>query len=303
MNIVVQPNATLSWEQFQATPAKSIALDGLVKGGPRRNANHLNFNHHEDVDRISTRCTASQVLVAIKGGLQAWLGEGEPTAYVNDCDHDVCLSTWLLKNRNFFEDTRSEPLISRLCWAVDMLDTFAGAYPLNPNDELYEQLCWVFADYTTARQNGTLNSLDAQGMLTIIESVHGRIDRYRIGKAERRKADTGYQVLGRNKECALVIEKGIDARTAMRRDNINGFLSLREHNGKRILSVGKLQPMSPFPVLEILEAFNRAEGIAVGDIDRYGGSDSIGGSPRHRGCKLDNEQLLSIVAVTCQTLT
>jgi hypothetical protein len=299
MKILVQPNATVAWEQFQAMPAKSIALDGFVKGSPRKSATHLNFNHHEDVDRISTRCTASQVLVAIKGGLQPWLAGEEPIAYVNDCDQDVCLSTWLLKNRNFFEDTRSEPLISRLCWAVDMLDTFAGAYPLNPADELYEQICWVFADYTTARQNGTLSSLDAQGMLNIIESVHSRIDRYRIGKAERRKADTRYQVLGRNKDCALVVEEGIDARTAMRRDGINGFLSLREHNGKRILSVGKLQPMSPFPVLEILDAFNRAEGIGPTDIDRYGGSDSIGGSPRKRGCSLDNNQLLEIVTKTC----
>jgi len=291
MNLIIQPNITISWEQFQVMPHKSIALDGFVKGGPRKNATHLNFNHHEDVDRISTRCTASQILVAIKGGLQPWLAGEEPTAYVNDCDQDVCLSTWLLKNRTFFEDTRSEPLISRLCWAVDMLDTFAGAYPLNPADELYEQICWIFADYTTARQNGTLNSLDSHGMRHIIESSHARIDRYRIGKAERRKADTRYEVLGRNSNCALVIEVGIDARTAMRRDGINGFLSLREHNGKRILSVGKLQPMSLFPVLSILDAFNIAQGIQADDIDRYGGRDSIGGSPRKKGCT----QLLEIV--------
>lgn len=300
MKIIVQPNVTIDWNQFQGQPAHSIALDGFVKGGPRRSATHLNFNHHEDVDRISTRCTASQVLVAIKGGLQAWLGGEEPTAYVNDCDQDVCLSTWLLKNRTFFEDTRSEPLISRLCWAVDMLDTFAGAYPLNPADELYEQMCWVFADYTSARQNGTLNSMDAQGMLNIIESVHSRIDRYRIGKADRLKADARYTVLGRTQACALVIEEGVDARTAMRRDGINGFISLREHSGKRIISVGKLQPLSPFPVLDILEAFNQAEGIHPHSSDRYGGSDTIGGSPRKRGCALDNERLLALATKTCE---
>jgi hypothetical protein len=43
----------------------------MSKGSPafNREGTHVNFNHHEDVNRLATRCTASQVSMAIKGGL------------------------------------------------------------------------------------------------------------------------------------------------------------------------------------------------------------------------------------------
>jgi hypothetical protein len=54
---------------------RSIALDGCVKGRRRfnREGTHLNFDHRDDVN-----CTASQVNMAMKGGLltRNLVGEG-----------------------------------------------------------------------------------------------------------------------------------------------------------------------------------------------------------------------------------
>jgi hypothetical protein len=60
------------WKQFVETyRVQSIDLDGYVKGKPRfnREGTHVNFNHHKDVNRLATRCRASQVSMAFKGGL------------------------------------------------------------------------------------------------------------------------------------------------------------------------------------------------------------------------------------------
>lgn len=86
-------------------PSKSIALDGYVRGGPQYDdlTQHINFNHHEDVDRLATRATCGQVAIALRQGLADLIypnGE-EWTVYVNDCDEDVSLSWFLLCNPHF----------------------------------------------------------------------------------------------------------------------------------------------------------------------------------------------------------
>lgn len=56
---------------FKATEPFSIALDGYVNVGPRfdHEGPRVNFNHHEEVDRLATRATCGQVLMAIRQGL------------------------------------------------------------------------------------------------------------------------------------------------------------------------------------------------------------------------------------------
>jgi len=296
ISLFLQPFKVVSWDHFGANaPAKSIALDGYVAGPLRRTATHINFNHHEDVDRIGTRCSSLQVMVALKGGLLEWLAGETPNVFANDCDHDVCLATWLPEHRLEFVNERSEPLISRMSWAVDMLDTFAGAYPLDPAEEIYEQVSWSFASYSRARQNGTLHIMNADGMRGIILDCQARMDKYRLGKAERQRADTRFNIVHSGNGWVLVEEHGIDARSAMRAKSIDGFVRIRESNGKTVVSVGKLKPLSRFPVKPILVALNLAEGIADAQADRYDGSDTIGGSPRRRGCGLTKSQLIQVV--------
>ncbi len=90
----------LSWEEFcQKTGPFSIALDGFVGTGPRfdENGPRANFNHHEEVSRLETRATCGQVLMAIRQGLFDCFRDEQGvqvSAYVNDCDEDVCLYSY-----------------------------------------------------------------------------------------------------------------------------------------------------------------------------------------------------------------
>src|SRR3954454_6787030 len=88
----------LSWEQF-CSPARpfAIALDGYLDCEPRFEPDIpcANFDHHVDVDRLATRSTTGQVLLAIRLGLfRTFRDEQGPRAavYVNDCDEDVALA-------------------------------------------------------------------------------------------------------------------------------------------------------------------------------------------------------------------
>jgi hypothetical protein len=60
------------------------------------------------------------------------LENGIQTVWVNDCDWDVCLALWFLRNSTRIVGARSEPLISRIVFNTDMMDTCAGAYPIDP---------------------------------------------------------------------------------------------------------------------------------------------------------------------------
>ena len=52
--------------------------------------------------------------------------------YANDCDEDVCMSWFLLKNHALTQQALN-PALNRLVHMVDMLDTTAGAFPF-PED-------------------------------------------------------------------------------------------------------------------------------------------------------------------------
>lgn len=86
IEIVILPRKSMTWQEFLAsTPERSIALDGVVRGGPAWDEKtlHANFDHHDGVVREATMSTAMQVLFAIKGGLMDRMGKA-CRLYVND---------------------------------------------------------------------------------------------------------------------------------------------------------------------------------------------------------------------------
>ena len=125
----------LTREQFCKTkPPNSIALDGYVYGGPwfEHNGPYASFNHHEGVERLATRATCGQVLLAIRQGLfTSFLNDKSHKLHiwVNDCDEDVCLSVFLLKRAYLAKDTNNKRL-NQIVFEEDMLDTTVGAYPM-----------------------------------------------------------------------------------------------------------------------------------------------------------------------------
>src|SRR4051812_18972780 len=96
LRVVEHPGETVTFAQFCAmTTGPNIAVDGYVSGPSDWSSDgpHASFNHHEGAQRLFTRATCEQALLAVVHGLwDHMLVDGAPGAdvHVNDADPDVC---------------------------------------------------------------------------------------------------------------------------------------------------------------------------------------------------------------------
>jgi hypothetical protein len=306
VSYVVHPREVVSWNEFlertRTARGGIVALDGYVRGGPRFFQNMaINFNHHEEVDRLATRSTAAQVFMAIKQGFFQFFGKPIET-HVNDCDQDVCLAIWLLRNHERIEGVRSEPLISRLVFALDVLDATGGSYPFLPDSLLMRQLAWIFRPFTSKR--GDVGNMDEAAMGNVIDSVVGRISEYAVGEGDVAELDSRHEIVSRHGFWGVVKEIGADARGALFADGLRAFVSFAAvaPTDRFRYSIGKMSPFVPFPLSEIFDALNAAE-PSLPEGESWGGSDLIGGSPRKSGSMLPPMRVAEIVRLIVSRAT
>ena len=297
IELVVDFN-TLSWEQFNATaPRNSIALDGYVRGGPKFDAKQrqANFNHHEEVDRLATRSTCAQVLMALRQGLFSSFRDNDgPMAhvYVNDCDEDVCTS-WTLLKHHYLAEGAMNPLLNRLVAMEDSLDCTAGAYPFPKDLPALRELAWVFAPYRQFRLSGQLDRKDPKAYREVIDDVELRILAHLTGRGKELPLDTRYERIGGGTGWAFVKEIGPQARTGMLSDGIQTFVSVRERSdGSYNYVIGKMAAFLPLDLGALTKALNEREGNPK---DLWGGGDIIMGSPRNSGSRLTPAEMTEIM--------
>lgn len=291
----------MSWENFiQSHPKYSVALDGFVNVGPRFDQDKImvNFNHHEEVDRLATRATCAQVLMAIRQGMFSKFRDEfgvKANVYANDCDEDVCTSWFLLNNSHMVEDTMN-PLINRLVSMEDALDSTAGAYPFPVDLPALKELAWVFEPYRQFRMGGGLEKRDAGSFTSIVSDVEHRILQHVTGHGKSVLVfDTRYELIGGGNGWAMVKEIGPYARTAMFSDGIKAYVSVRERkDGRWTYTIGKLSPFIPFDLLKLTDFLNK-EDEAVTPTDKWGGGNNIMGSPRVNGSLFGPEKLAQII--------
>jgi hypothetical protein len=300
IDLNIEPRKVYSWPDFRRQkPAYSIALDGFVDcpttrdpGGP-----YANFDHHSRVDRLATRSAAEQVHIEIKLGLfDTFRKNGIPEAhvYVNDPDEDNCLAWWLLKNNEQVRK-RSGPAINRLVYCEDRLDCTAGAYPFG-DTSMRRKMAWIFQPYYEARFNGTVARMEREGMRTIIESVEDRIDRYVTGKGSELPLEGHYKKIGGGSGWTLTRETGPASRMAMYNDGITAFVALvAERDASYVYTLGRRSVWTPFNLQRLYSRLNEEESDIVNDRNKWGGSDTIGGSPRETGSRLSPGRIEEIV--------
>lgn len=303
--LVIEPNTPpLSRKEFcTQKKAPAIALDGYVIGGPFfcEKGPYINFNHHEGVDRLATRATCGQVLLAIcQGLLECLTGTDEEPygdVYVDDCDEDCATSWTLLNNSNLIRDVidnakKSEELqrrilrLNRLVWVEDLLDATAGAYCFPPEILMIQKLAWVFEPYRYFRLHGGLDGIrDAHAFKNVITDVEHRILRYIEGHGRSITLDTRYERIGGGKNWVMVREIGMHARTGMFADGIRAYVSVRERsNGRFTYVIARMSSFIPFPIPQFRRRFNTIEHCHD---DQWGGSRICIGSPRIQGSPSD----------------
>ena len=299
IDLIIKPRQVVSWEEFCRTvPPFSIGLDGYVRGAPQYDSSgpRLNLNHHEGVDRLATSSTSGQVFNYVKAELfRRFQEQGIPEAiiHINDPDQDTSLAVWLLRNHGRIERYKSEPLLSRLIFAQDKMDIFGGLYPFEPQEELMQELFWIFQPYSDARHR--VPTMGTEEMRTIVEAVGSRIDVYSVGRGEKLAIDvrTHYEILHQGRTWSLVEEKGPHARTGLYHAGIHAFATYKGKTpaNQHHYSLGKLSPFIEFSLTVIYDQLNQQEEIMDDDPDRWGGGDTQGGSPRNRGSQFAPQEL------------
>lgn len=302
IHLHVEPRVVKLWEEFLSkNPACSIALDGYVRGRPRFTAEgpFVNFNHHEEVDRLGTRSTCAQVYVAIKQGLfDTFKKDGQSYAhvFVNDPDQDTSLGFWLLENNERVRGQKSEPLINRLVTIEDLLDATAGAYPLDPDSSIMQEIAWIFDPYTKARVSGRLPFMDSNEMENVMKAVGGNISNYSLGKGKKIELDTRFDDLGGGLGWKMIREVGPYARTSLFAKGVKAYVMVRDNgNGTYTYSLGRMSPFVHFPQSKFYHRLNIEEGLIEGSNNCWGGGDTTGGSPRMTGSKTAPDRLASII--------
>lgn len=283
------PRESWTWSRFLETPRCSIALDGMVSGGPTYDPAglHVNFDHHDGVVREATMSTAMQVYFAIKGGLMRRFAPAE--VFVNDTDQDTALAAWLLAKHKLFEGPSSVPHIQRLLALTDRWDITGGAFPMNLDDVLVEEHNWVFDAYSSFRKSGALARATPEELRGNLEATFGRLDRYLMGSAERLALDTRHTFIDRLDlgATSLFFVDEIGGNTARyflyNHRDMQAFVArvATRPDGRFVYSIGRRSRYVDFDIPRMLQS------LSAHDIGPWGGSDIIGGSNRERGSALD----------------
>lgn len=285
----------LTREAFCLTaPRNSVALDGYVYGGPWFDSKGpwCSMNHHEEVDRLATRATCGQVLMAIRQGFFSTfipVGKHQLHLWVNDCDEDVCLSVFLLRH-GFLAKNVSNPALNRIVFMEDAMDTTAGAYPFPPD----EKLAWVFEPYRRFRLLGGLERKNEDEFTGVICDVEERIMKYILGEAGKVDIDTSYETVINGGEWVMVRETGSHARTGIFGDGYQAYVSVRDRtNGRFTYTLGKVA----FFRLDMQTVYNNLNALeeTLDSDDRWGGGNTTGGAPRVQGSKLLPEQVAKVI--------
>jgi hypothetical protein len=152
----------------------------------------------------------------------------------------------------------------------------------------------VFEPYVSWRHDPDAD-VGAPAQTDVIDRVGGRIDAWADGVAGRLVVDSGYEVLRRTPHAVAVAERGPYARLAMQADGRSCFIAVREHGGRTVMTVGRVDDDVPLDLLGTWDDLNGLEGRPPDHPDRWGGGDLIGGSPRRSGTALAVEQVCEVV--------
>ncbi len=298
INLHILPARTASWEEFcTSAPSFSIALDGYVNVGPRFDplGPRINFNHHEEVDRLATRSTCAQVLMAIRQGMFCRFHDAEGAhaeVFVNDCDEDVC-TAWTLLHHHYLVAGAMNPAVNRIVAMEDALDCTAGAYPFPADLPAMEELAWAFQPYRLFRTSGGLETQNPAAYEAVITDVELRLLQLVAGKGHRVHLDTRFERIGGGAGWSMVREIGAQARTGIYSEGIRAFVSVRERaDGRWTYVIGKMSPFIPLDLLSLVQDLNEEEGLTT---DRWGGGNIIVGSPRARGSSISPERISKLV--------
>ncbi len=284
MNIIIERGHVWKLEEL---PPFSIAVDGAV-AGPKLDIenNRFSFDHHEDCLRFCTTSACMQAYTAILLGLES----EKYTIYANDVDSDVCMAVWCLQN----SERCIEPLVAKLVNAIGTADMHAGSICINGMGKIVE---WICAHETDSKRNQDYFKLSNDGLKSLLEATLRRITLYVDGESSievsKQQKHGEYKIL-RNQNGYVVAETDDPhAFTAIYQAGFDRIVLVRPQNDNSLaVTLAKRSDfIEKFNLIKIYEKLNEIE-------PGWGGSGSIGGSPRNGDgsrTKLSIDKIIEII--------
>lgn len=299
------------WD-VEKLPSKTIALDGAVEG-PYIDAENevFSFDHHGNCIRGITLATCEQVRDFLALGLDVT----GYTILLNDIDLDSALSAWLLTYPSRF----SEPLVEKLVHMAGRQDAHAGAYPMRESQEILD---FVAEPEIKMKEDSSFQNCSGEMLMYVLESMWRRIEQYADGKLPDLSEKNGhdkedYEVIKKGTNWKLVKLGGERSLRGLASDNINRFVGFREvkhedGDSSLVVTIAKRsEVVTGFPVGPadkkgtILWALNQEEPDRKEKDDNWGGTSTIGGSPRNsngKGTTLTADKIFEVVEKTIKDL-
>jgi len=239
----------------------TIYIDGAVRG-PVINAEEqsYSFDHHGDAaPRLSLKATCIQVAEALELGLEAQIETDNFTVVLNDIDADSVLSAWLCQNPGAWRSEKVQDLVEQ----VGFVDSHG---PTRSPHDLHNALgCHPASDKDLEMVQERLEILD---------------EWYENGTVPDSFTPPGGTAIGLNaKGERLEIETD------------SGFDAFYEAGGV----VGLVHTESDFVPGELPVVLDALNEIEPNDDGEWGGSSTVGGSPRPNGSQLKPEQVFELI--------
>ncbi len=285
---------------------RTILLDGAGSFGPLLDPKNrlYNLDHHENCERAITLATCEQALLLVNSGLE--LGEGDWTIYANEPDLDTVLALWCLLNFQRVPQLRPAardvlyPLV-RLEGAIDANGSELAAacgLPSGVFRETQKRLDRLMARETALKNAGEWHQAD---WAAFTHASLGEIDRLIYTPADFREYASVEEIYGhleiaprrvavacRDRSGIYDVEQNLKARWG---DQLC-IVALEKEPGH--FTLRRTASLSGIDLHQAYDYLNRIDPHVDGRPPgkRWGGSASIGGSPRISGTGLGAPQIL-----------
>jgi hypothetical protein len=309
LKVQVRRDYAFSLSEAKELGERVILLDGAGAFGPLLdNKRRLyNLDHHQDCERTFTLATCEQALLMVTSGLG--LGEGDWRVYANEPDLDTVLALWCLLNHARLKDLRPEardilyPLI-RLEGAIDANGTELAEVCGLPNavyEKARKSLDELLEREKGVKGGGDWQTLDLEAytaeMLSAVDRMIYSVEDFR-GYASIEEVyghveigERSVAVLCRDDSGIYAVEKLLKERWG---DQL-GVIALEREPGhytlRRASTLSDVDLNAAYSLLNQLDP--HVDGRPPGK--RWGGSESIGGSPRQGGSAFGPSDLLRVL--------
>ncbi|MBW2269507.1 MAG: hypothetical protein JRH16_13110 [Deltaproteobacteria bacterium] len=309
VKVQVQRDFAFSLSEAKELGERVILLDGAGNFGPLLdNKRRLyNLDHHQECERTFTLATCEQALLLVHSRLD--LSEGDWRVYANEPDLDTLLALWCLLNHARLKELRPEardtlyPLI-RLEGAIDANGTELAevcGLPAGVYETTRQRLDGLLEREKAVKGGGDWQTLDLEtytaemlgaidGMVYSVEDFRGyaSIDEV-YGHVEI--GERSVAVLCRDDAGIYAVEKLLKERWGEQL----GLVALEKEPGhytlRRASTLSKVDLNDAYTLLNQLD--RNVDGRPPGK--RWGGSESIGGSPRQGGSAFGPSGLLRVL--------